>query len=90
MTNMIIPTKRQIIVTGGLGFIGHHLTKALVAKNYFPIIIDNLSNGSIAILDDIPKDKYYFIKCDIRSFKILKEKLISFHPSTIFILIYDK
>lgn len=35
--------KKQILITGGVGFVGHHLIKRLVAKNYFPIIIDNLS-----------------------------------------------
>lgn len=80
---MVISIKRQIIITGGLGFIGHHLTKILIAKDYFPVIVDNLSNGSITILDDIPKDRYCFIRCDIRNFKALKKKLAPFRSSTI-------
>ena len=35
---------RNAVVTGGAGFIGHHLVKKLLNKNYKVQIIDNLSN----------------------------------------------
>jgi len=35
----------KILVTGGAGFIGSHLVKALVENNYEVIVIDNLSTG---------------------------------------------
>lgn len=38
--------KRNILVTGGAGFVGSHLVKALFEKGYFPITFDNLSRGS--------------------------------------------
>ena len=38
--------RKNIIVTGGLGFIGSHLVKLLLEKGYFVIIIDNHSYSS--------------------------------------------
>ena len=44
---------RQIIVTGGLGYIGSHTIVEL--KNYFDvfIVIDDLSNSKIDVLKKI-------------------------------------
>jgi UDP-glucose 4-epimerase len=41
----------QILVTGGLGFIGSHTVVALSEAKYEPIIIDNLSNSEKFILE---------------------------------------
>ncbi len=38
-------TKQNIIVTGGAGYIGAHVCKALAAQGYMPVTVDNLSNG---------------------------------------------
>lgn len=65
--------KKQILITGGLGFIGSHLTKKLIDENFFPIIIDNLSNTNLKILKSFPKNSLAFVKSDINN----KEKIIS-------------
>lgn len=36
----------KILVTGGAGYIGSHVCKALHAKEYEPIVLDNLSTGN--------------------------------------------
>ena len=36
---------KNIIITGGAGFIGYHLSEKLLKKNFKIIIIDNLSRG---------------------------------------------
>jgi len=36
---------KQILVTGGAGFIGSHTCKALVEAGYQPVVFDDLSNG---------------------------------------------
>lgn len=36
---------KQILVTGGAGYIGSHAVKALVGKGYEIVVIDNLSKG---------------------------------------------
>jgi len=43
----------QILVTGGLGFIGSHTVVELIKKGHEPIIIDNLSNSTVSVLDGI-------------------------------------
>lgn len=45
----------QIIVTGGLGYIGSHTTVELIKSGYQPVIIDNLNNSSITVLDQLKK-----------------------------------
>jgi UDP-glucose-4-epimerase GalE len=38
--------KPRILVTGGAGYIGSHACKALAAKKFEPVVIDNLSRGN--------------------------------------------
>ena len=45
----------KILVTGGTGFIGSHTVVELQNKGFEVIIIDNLSNSSIDVLDNICK-----------------------------------
>ena len=60
---------RNILVTGGAGFIGSHLVRLLVNKykNYNIVNIDALTYaGNLENLKDIEdKENYSFIKCDI-------------------------
>lgn len=44
---------QKILVTGGTGYIGSHTVVELLAAGYEPIIVDNLSNSSINMLDQI-------------------------------------
>jgi len=46
---------KQILVTGGTGYIGSHTTVELQKAGYEVIIVDNLSNSSIEVLDGIEK-----------------------------------
>ena len=63
---------KNILVTGGAGFIGSHLIRLLVNKypKYNIINMDKLTYaGNLENLRDIEnKDNYTFIKCDICSF----------------------
>ena len=43
------PNKLQVLVPGGVGFIGSHCVIELVHAGYEPIVVDNLSNSSISI-----------------------------------------
>ena len=45
----------KILVTGGTGYIGSHTVVELQAKGNEVIIVDNLSNSSIEVLDNIAK-----------------------------------
>ena len=39
------PEKKTILVTGGAGFIGSHISAALVAAGHRTLVLDNLSSG---------------------------------------------
>lgn len=62
--------KREILVTGGTGYIGSHTVVALINAGYDPVIVDNLSNSKISVLSRINKitgKTPTFFKTDIRS-----------------------
>ena len=44
---------KNILVTGGLGYIGSHCVVELIAAGYYPYIYDNLSNSNIEVLNRI-------------------------------------
>lgn len=46
---------KQILVTGGTGYIGSHTTVELLNAGYEVVIVDNLSNSSREVLDGIEK-----------------------------------
>ena len=77
MENMaIIKIKsKNVLVTGGAGFIGSHLVDRLIKEGAKVVVIDNLSSGRRENIN--PKAKFY--KIDIRNPKIrqiLKEEKI--------------
>ena len=45
----------KILVTGGTGYIGSHTVVELQQSGYEVIIIDNLSNSSVEVVDQIAK-----------------------------------
>lgn len=47
--------KKRILVTGGTGYIGSHTAAELQNSGYDVIIIDNLSNSSADVVDNIEK-----------------------------------
>ena len=59
----------KILVTGGAGFIGFHLSKKLVGLPAKVMIYDNLSSGRMENVRDVPKAE--FVKGDILNSKQL-------------------
>ena len=72
------------LITGGLGFIGSNLIKALSKSNYFIINIDKSSYASN--FKNIPSNtkNYKFYKLDINQQNKFKSILIKYHPDKIF------
>jgi dTDP-glucose 4,6-dehydratase len=70
---------KNILVTGGAGFIGSHLIRLLVNKypEYHIVNMDVLSYaGNLENLKDLEdKKNYAFVKCDICDFEKLKKVL---------------
>ena len=44
---------RNILVTGGTGFIGSHISSELIKNGYSLVIIDSLINSSASVVDRI-------------------------------------
>ncbi len=63
----------RVVVTGGAGFVGSHLSDALIARGDEVIVIDNLITGrpeNIAHL--LGNDQFTFIKQDVTEFLYVK------------------
>lgn len=65
----------KIVVTGGTGYIGSHTVVELHNAGYTPIIIDNLSNSSIGILDQI--EKIIGVKPEFHQFDLCDEEKVN-------------
>jgi len=78
--------KENLIVTGGLGFIGSNLINLLIKKKYYVINIDKISYASnfYNTRDFSKKKNYKFIKCNINNADKLKNILKTFKPKAIF------
>ena len=64
--------KKTVLVSGGAGFIGSHVTVELIGAGYEVVVADNLSNCDMTCFegvkkitgrDDIPFEKVDF--CDV-------------------------
>jgi len=79
---------KRALITGGAGFIGSHLAKFLLKKQYRIVCLDNLSVGSLENLKDCRKNpNFRFIKGDVldeRLFgRLLRKKDMVFHLAAI-------
>jgi UDP-glucose 4-epimerase len=73
--------KKNILVTGGAGYIGSHTIVELHNSGYKPIVVDNLSNSSLNNIrgaEEIIKSEIDFYKVDCTDFdqmdKVFKEQ----------------
>lgn len=69
----------NILLTGGLGYIGSHTAQALANLGHNVTIIDNLKNSNISILSkiqDISKSAINLTICDVRDTKRVQSILV--------------
>jgi UDP-glucose 4-epimerase len=62
----------KALITGGAGFIGSHLTECLLEKGHGITVIDNLSTGCLANLENVKNNPHFkFVQGDIRDNKLV-------------------
>ena len=61
----------RVLVTGGAGFIGSHLVKALVKAGHQVRVLDNLSTGFIENLADV-LNAIEFVRGDVRDYGVVE------------------
>lgn len=75
--------KRNILITGGAGFIGSHVVRLFVNKyaDYHIVNLDKLTYaGNLANLKDIEdKPNYTFVRADICDFEKMLELMRQYH-----------
>jgi UDP-glucose 4-epimerase len=73
---------KDILVTGGLGFIGSHTVVSLLEAGFNPVILDNLSNSELKILEGIEKITNHspaFFKGDVNDSGVLEAVFSEFN-----------
>ena len=63
---------KRYLVTGGAGFIGSHIVRRLVAEGEFIRVVDNLSTGQLARLDDV-RSSIEFVEGDLADERVNDE-----------------
>ncbi|MFT5812731.1 MAG: UDP-glucose 4-epimerase [Psychroserpens sp.] len=77
----------NVIVTGGMGYIGSHTCLALFNAGFTPVIYDNLSNSSIKVLTQlktISEHDFAFVEGDISDGKKLQDTFKRYDIKTVF------
>jgi dTDP-glucose 4,6-dehydratase len=57
--------KQRVVITGAAGFIGSHLSEALLDREFEVIGIDNLLTGDMANIGHLAKRDFSFLKHDV-------------------------
>jgi dTDP-glucose 4,6-dehydratase len=60
--------KQRVVITGAAGFIGSHLSEALLDRGYEVVGIDNLLTGATANISHLANRDFTFIKHDVTNY----------------------
>ena len=75
----------KILITGGAGNVGGALARKMVQnRNYFVVIVDNLSTGSITKLPSKKFSNWNFVNCDVNNYTSISEIMLTNHFDYVF------
>lgn len=76
----------KLLVTGGAGFIGSHLTRHLLADGHEVLVFDKLTyagqRASLAEMESLPG--FRFLQADITEAESVRQALVEFQPQALF------
>jgi UDP-glucose 4-epimerase len=76
---------KKILITGGAGFIGSNLVDALLLKNYFVIMVDNLQSGFLENIKHLKYSKnFIFINANVNNFFEISSVFLKYKPDFVF------
>ncbi len=62
----------NVLITGGAGFIGSHLSELLISQGHSVVVVDDLSTGSLENISHLRQNpNFKFIRSDIRESQII-------------------
>jgi len=68
--------RKRVLITGGAGFIGSHLSDLFLDKGYRVVCMDNLITGKMANIRHLLKDKNFeFVKRNVSEYISVKGKI---------------
>ncbi|MDR0697357.1 MAG: SDR family NAD(P)-dependent oxidoreductase [Christensenellaceae bacterium] len=74
----------KVLVTGGAGFIGSHISEAYIKEGHDVAVVDDLSSGRLSNLQNIINDKKFkFYQTDIRKLDALDNIFAEFKPDIV-------
>ena len=65
----------NILITGGAGFIGSHLAEHHLGKGDQVVAVDDLTTGSMSVIEGFDQDKFRFIRADILDWNDLEKEV---------------
>ena len=61
--------KKRILITGGAGFLGSHLSDRFLKEGYYVIVMDNLITGSLSNIEHLMhRDDFQFFHGDVSNY----------------------
>ncbi len=61
--------KKKILITGGAGFLGSHLSDRFLKEGYYVIVMDNLITGSLSNIEHLMhRDDFQFFHGDVSNY----------------------
>ncbi len=60
---------KEVLVTGGAGYVGSGVVRALLAMNYKVVCVDKLLFGGESIIDLLSHDNFQFYNCDLNDYE---------------------